>query len=212
MRHLPAPTRVRMAAAMPLAVPLIAALAALACGPSFQVIYEGDQRFEHCYALDDNPSASLQDKSACWRDWMHSYTYGQTRDRVEYAAMRHRALSRVPALPTDEAMMEAAPGQSNKPSVASPAPTSAFAPPPKTMPEGDAGTPGGGSSGGSSPSPAPSVVFVAPPSTPSAPPSADCQDDCSRAWQGCQGRADMTDPKREACAKTYKTCMKGCFK
>src|ERR1700733_5821322 len=105
-------------------------LAVVACGPSFQAIYEGDQRFEHCYALDDNPNAPLQEKSTCWHDWMAHTTYGQTRDRVEYAAVRARALGRVPALPTDEAMMEAAPGpMAPKPGVAAPAPTSAFAPP-----------------------------------------------------------------------------------
>ena len=32
---------------------------ALACGPSFQAIYEGNSRFEHCYALDESPAGSL---------------------------------------------------------------------------------------------------------------------------------------------------------
>jgi hypothetical protein len=187
--------------------------AAAACGPSFQAIYEGDQRFEHCYALDDNPTASLDDKGKCWRDWMQNSTYGQTRDRVEYAAVRQRALSRL-AIPTDEAMMQAAPGQVVSRSVATPAPTSAFAPPPKTMGDADPHAPGPTAT--SLPQAPPGrVVFVAPAPAPTmangsaAPPSAACQDGCTHTWEVCGGKSDKPDP---ACAKTYKTCMRGCFK
>src|ERR1700733_12543086 len=89
----------------------ILACVLVACGPSFQVVYEGDSRFEHCYALDENPNVSMQQKSDCWSDWMKHYTYGQTRDRVEFAAMRFRAIQRADTLPTDEAVMGAAPGE-----------------------------------------------------------------------------------------------------
>lgn len=196
-------------------------LVVVACGPSFQAIYEGDQRFEHCYALDDNPSAPLQEKSTCWRDWMAHYTYGQTRDRVEYAAVRARALGRVPALPTDEALMEAAPGgMSSKPGVAAPAPTSAFAPPPKTIavanaptaPSPPPSTPSTAST--STPAPPGSVVFVAPAHAvavrDAAPPASACQDVCMRSWESCQGRTEAL--ANDACGKTYKGCMRGCFK
>src|SRR5437868_3840856 len=88
---------------------LVAVVAA--CGPSYQALYEGDARFEHCYALEEASLSSMQQRSDCWRDWMLRYTYGQTRDRVEYASARYRALSRAPQAPTDEAMMEAAPGE-----------------------------------------------------------------------------------------------------
>jgi hypothetical protein len=179
----------------------------LACGPSFQAVYEGDQRFEHCYALDDNPTAPMGDKATCWRDWLKSYTYGQTRDRVEYAAVRQRTLQRVPELPTDEAMMEAAPGEvRTKATVAAPAPTSAFAPPPRTasdMP--DAGP-------RVAPSPMPSVVFVAPPPTTASPPpptpAADCQSECQHKLDACRSDAKKPDP----CDKDYKGCMRACFK
>src|SRR5262245_46672753 len=56
-----------------------------ACAPSYNVVYEGDARFEHCYALDDSPRATMEQKSACWRDWTEHHTLGQTRDRIEYA-------------------------------------------------------------------------------------------------------------------------------
>src|SRR4051812_3724316 len=91
--------------------PLVALAALAACGPSYQALYEGDARFEHCYALEEASLSSMQQRSDCWRDWMLRYTYGQTRDRVEYASARYRALSRAPQAPTDEAMMEAAPGE-----------------------------------------------------------------------------------------------------
>jgi hypothetical protein len=46
------------------------ALAGLAgCGPSFQAVYDGDVRFEHCYALDESPNAPMAAKKDCWRDW-----------------------------------------------------------------------------------------------------------------------------------------------
>jgi hypothetical protein len=182
------------------------ALVFLGCGPSFQAVYEGDKRFEHCYALDDNPNAPMQDKATCWHDWLHNYTYGQTRDRVEYAAVRQRTLQRVPESPTDEAMMEAAPGEvRTKAGIAAPAPTSAFAPPPKTLSDmPDAGV-------RPAPSPAPSVVFVAPPPTATSTPvpASDCQNDCVRRFEGCRSTADK---KSDACDKDYKGCMRACFK
>jgi hypothetical protein len=191
-------------------------LLSAACGPSFQAVYEGDKRFEHCYALDDNPNAPMPEKEHCWRDWMLNYTYGQTRDRVEYAAVRQHALSLVPALPTDEAIMEAAPGMSSKAGVAAPAPTSAFAPPPQTM-AADAGVGTGvGTAMGNGPRPAPapaaSVVFVAPTPRGLEPPASSCQDDCSRGWDACKAKADPKDTKQEGCSKAYKTCMRACFK
>ena len=74
-------------------LPAAAVVADLACGPSFQTIYENDARFEHCYALDDSATASLDKKARCWRDWKEHHTFGQTRDRVEYAQSRYVALN-----------------------------------------------------------------------------------------------------------------------
>ena len=64
----------------------------VACGPSFQAVYECDVHFEHCYALDES-GASVEAKKECWRDWLHGYTYGQSRDRVEYGGTRYSELS-----------------------------------------------------------------------------------------------------------------------
>src|SRR5450755_963670 len=108
------------------------AIAVIGCGPSFQALYEGDARFEHCYAIEEDGILSIQKRADCWRDWTDHYTFGQTRDRVQYASMRYRALTSA-ALPTDEGMMSAAPGAASPEGTATTlAPTNAFAPPPTT--------------------------------------------------------------------------------
>jgi hypothetical protein len=191
-----------------LAVPLLGG----ACGPSFQALYEGDARFEHCYALDESGSKSMKEKSDCWREWTLHYTYGQTRDRVEYAAARYRALSRAPEAPTDEAMMEAAPGEGRGVSVAAPAPTSAFAPPPKTLAADlDAGAfrTGGGLPGYSDAA----VVVQAQPETPEArPPGSECAESCDSTWTHCKDKCAGTPKACDACAAALKRCMRSCFR
>ena len=72
----------------------------VACGPSFQALYEGDARFEHCYALEEAAGISMQKRADCWRDWTDHYTYGQTRDRVQYASNRYQALTSTRCPPT----------------------------------------------------------------------------------------------------------------
>lgn len=59
-----------------------------ACGPSFEVIQEGDLRFAHCDRLDLDPTIAPSHRLHCWREWRRVYTYGQTRDRVDYAQRR----------------------------------------------------------------------------------------------------------------------------
>jgi hypothetical protein len=61
---------------------------ASACGPSFEVLAEGDLRFVHCDRLDLDPKIAPSHRLHCWREWRRMYTYGQTRDRVEYAQRR----------------------------------------------------------------------------------------------------------------------------
>lgn len=119
-----------------------ASAAAVACGPGFQAVYEGNARFEHCYGLEETPAATMRDKADCWRDWSDHYTYGQTRDRIQYAIARYVALSQAPNVPTDEALMMAAPGVTPRVStITAPAPSNAFAPPPKVL-EDDSGATG----------------------------------------------------------------------
>ena len=208
----------------------IGALAcAFSCGPSFQAIYEGNSRFEHCYALEENPQSPLHDKADCWRDWSERYTYGQTRDRIHYATARYVALSQSSNVPTDEAMMMAAPGMTPRQStITAPAPTNAFAPPPKVLDETDAAslparTP--------RPSEIPFVVgrpadaAIDAPSQPygfaGAPlPGAKCGDDCAKKFQDCTSTCATNkgvprvakDNTCAACETNYKTCARACLK
>lgn len=166
----------------------------LACGPSFQAVYECDVRFEHCYALDQEPAAPADAKKACWRDWLHGYTYGQPRDRVEYAATRFSELSLDPTLPkveTEEPRHVHA--------MAVPAPTNAFAPPPNVAERG--APPGEGSASPartSSPSP---VAARAP--------GEDCAESCASYWSACH--KTCKDGACDACDKAYRLCVPACF-
>lgn len=185
----------------------------LGCGPSFQAIYEGDARFEHCYALEEDPNVAMHYKSACWQDWTKRYTYGQTRDRVQYAANRYAALTRAPALPTDEALMGAAPGEEGeKTQISAPAPTSAYTPPPKTSPGVNTVSPtqtwtqavlDGGAA------PASPVVTVPDPRSA----LVDCTDACATTWKGCKVACEQAGKRNcDYCEKPYRTCLKQCMK
>jgi hypothetical protein len=169
----------------------------LACGPSFQAVYECDVRFEHCYALDQEPAATADAKKACWREWLHGYTYGQPRDRVEYAATRFSELSLDPTLPkveTEEPRRVHA--------MAVPAPTNAFAPPPNVAEHGP--PPGEGSSSPAKTS-APPVVPV----TAARAPGEDCAESCASYWSACH--KTCKDGTCDACDKAYRLCVPACF-
>jgi hypothetical protein len=203
---------------------LAAGAAALACGPSFQAIYEGNARFEHCYALEENAQKPLKEKSDCWRDWSEHYTFGQTRDRIHYATARYVALSQSTNVPTDEAMMMAAPGMTPRQStITAPSPTNAFAPPPKVLDEVDSGRP-------LRPSEVPTIVAGpgvpleagAPPAPPRPVPlpGAECTGGCGDKFRDCKNSCASADAGSDAgaaaacaaCEKTYRSCMRGCLK
>jgi hypothetical protein len=167
----------------------LAGLGLVACGPSFQAVYECDVHFEHCYALDES-GASIEAKKECWRDWLHGYTYGQSRDRVEYGGTRYSQLSLDPTLPSEDATSRQS---QSKHTVAAPVPTNAFAPPPNVI-DGHA-SPAGTASG---------IASVA------HAPGADCSDACAQKWSGC--RATCKDGACDTCDQSYRACMPGCFR
>jgi hypothetical protein len=196
---------------------VVAGLAA--CGPSFQAVYEGNARFEHCYALEENPQVPMPDKAACWRDWSERYTYGQTRDRVHYATARYVALSEARNIPTDEALMMAAPGETPRRSnITAPTPTNAFAPPPKVLDPSE--------------QPSSQVMEVASvpvmqidagaapgvPVVPAALPGTSCTDKCAGDYQACSGGCEddaggsAKAKGCQACSSKYRACMRACFK
>lgn len=188
------------------------------CGPSFQAVYEGDVRFEHCYALDQT-AVSPDAKKDCWREWLHGFTYGQSRDRIEYAAARFSELSLDPTLPSvDTGTRPARRSRSN----AAPMPTSAFAPPPNVAGDGSSSPqppsppPSSGQSPQSASAPALGVAPTvgaggAPRAVPVAAraPGEECANACADRWNGC--RRGCTDGACDACDRAYRTCVPGCF-
>jgi hypothetical protein len=165
------------------------AIGALACGASINAVYEGDVRFEHCMALDEHSDEKSTIQRSCWDEWAKYYTYGQTRDRVEYARRRQKQLS-------GESDFE----ETSAPDViarrAVPEPTTVLAPPPMMF--ADAGKPPDADASATAKVDAPE------------PPAAACATQCRDAWTPCkQGCAAASCEK--TCAAAYKRCMKKCF-
>jgi hypothetical protein len=176
---------------------LLLAIGAVACGPSFQAVYECDVHFEHCYALDQGVGGP-DPKKDCWRDWLHGYTYGQPRDRVEYAATRFSELSLDPTLPSEDVAV-AHPRRSAR-SVAAPMPTNAFAPPPNTLEGHPVAAPPSETA----------AAAVRPPAAVMQAPGSECADACSVHWKGC--RESCKDGACETCDRAYRGCMPACFR
>ncbi len=172
----------------------IPAVLATACGPSVQLTYEGNVRFEHCYRLDLDPAIAPPHREACWTEWLGTYTYGQTNDRVEYARRRLAELksSRESVPLRVDTMIEtdapAAPADA-------PAPTTVHSPPPPT-----AG--------------ATRALIEKPPPPSDEPPGHECAEHCSRVWYSCQASCSTGKqlPLCENCATDYRACVRDCFK
>ncbi|NLE88023.1 MAG: hypothetical protein GX607_16675 [Myxococcales bacterium] len=79
----PSSVRLALGALLGCSIPL-----AVGCGPSMQVLHEGTVRFEHCYRLDLDPKIAPSHRKACWQAWSERHSYGQPRDRLEYARRR----------------------------------------------------------------------------------------------------------------------------
>ena len=171
-----------------------------ACGPSVQSIYEGNVRFEHCYRLDLEVDTAPTHREACWKEWLGMYTYGQPRDRIEYARRRVRAFAtgdlNCPKLDIGDTRK----AEARQFYLVVPAPTSVHAPPPPiaTRWYGDAGTA----------PPAPTATLAAAPQD-------DCGSTCRDSYQLCMRPCDpdatKPDPACKACDPDYKACMKRCF-
>jgi hypothetical protein len=183
-------------------LPLAAAAAlvvAASCGPSMQSIYEGDVRFEHCYRLDLEQDVAITHRQACWATWLERYTYGQSRDKIEYGRRRMRAFSGGdgdrPQLRLGEAPTQRDARQFY---LVVPAPTSVHAPPP----------------------PIATRVNVAEPAPSSAPsgahqlaPGENCAGECRQAFSSCSQACDPAakSPACKSCDPDYKKCMQRCF-
>lgn len=107
----------------------------LGCGPSIQPIHEGGVRFEHCYRLDLDPRIAPAHRHACWKQWLEVYSYGQSRDRLEYSQRRLRDLEAGDAHPPQLNLDQQEEGREARQFyMATPAPTSVHAPPPPVAP------------------------------------------------------------------------------
>jgi hypothetical protein len=180
---------------------LIVALFA-ACSLTYQSVYEGDVRFEHCYRLDEERQIPIGEKRTCWHDWSQKYTYGQTRDRIEYALSRERILGQAQASGDRSAPPGASAALLN--ANVSPQPTNAFAPPPPTM-QRDAGSADADRQ--------PMVAaLVQPASSPPPPmaPGASCGGTCGKTWVQCGEQCKGTSCQG-GCDERYRSCMRACF-
>jgi hypothetical protein len=92
-------------------------------------MYECDVHFEHCYALDMS-GTTIEAKRACWQDWLSGYTYGQSRDRVEYARARVKGTVLADQPEDGDADVSRGPTASI---VATPPPTNAFTTPARVI-------------------------------------------------------------------------------
>ena len=177
----------------------LAVVAVHACGPSVSTIYEGNIRFDHCYRLDLDPEIAPTHRLACWREWTERYTYGQTRDRLEYARRRIRKLE---SGDTSRPLLHTEPDASAPPEPPAPdeapVPTSVHKPPPPTSKPAVSATP----------EPEPEA---GPP-----PPKAECSTDCRTKWDSCESTcpqdAGKPDAKCAHCKRDYQSCMQRCFK
>lgn len=180
---------------------LLAALAAVcSCGPSVQSIYEGSVRFEHCYRLDLEQDVATSHRQACWTAWIERYTYGQSRDRQEYARRRVRAFASGDA---DRPVLRVGETQAQRDTrqfyLVVPAPTSVHASPPPIATRTNAVV--------EAPRPEASAASttVAPADT--------CSAECRAAFSSCNQACDPAAKGAacKSCDPDYKKCMQRCF-
>jgi hypothetical protein len=179
---------------------LVGAPAIVGCGPSVQSIYEGNVRFEHCYRLDLELDVASSHRQACWTNWLDRYTYGQTRDRLEYARRRVRAGETArPALNIGRTAKEE---ESRQFYLVVPGPTSVHAPPPPIATRVNITTE----------APPVNSATLAKSSDKAAPGSA-CAEACQSAFSSCSQAcaADAKGAACQSCDPDYKKCMQRCF-
>jgi hypothetical protein len=195
------------------------ALSFAGCGPSVQMIYEGNVRFEHCYRLDYDPAIAPSHRRACWQDWLARHTYGQTGDRLNYARKRLQLLSQGES-PTLPLLVEASSTERPIGATAVPMPSNIHSAPPAKAPEPVA----------------PASALPDSSAAPAKPPEGPCESACLSHWSecspGCHRDTGRTEPKPTAkdeadagvggnrieeetcpaCDKVYRACMRKCFR
>lgn len=171
-----------------------------ACGPSVQVLHEGTVRFEHCHRLDLDSRIAPSHRRACWEAWVSRHSYGQPRDRIEYAQRRIVSIERGepgPALKLETTTERA-------PSAEPDGPTDAHAPPPRVArPVEEAREVAGATASEGD-------VDLSAPNGLTAPNEA-CAQRCRREFGTCLETCPTGAPAACPCEATYRTCMVTCF-
>jgi hypothetical protein len=177
------------------------ALAAAACGTGAQSIYEGNVRFEHCARLDLDKNIAPTHREMCWREWLSTYSYRQTDDRIEHAKARIRLLANGETSPPG---LDLDGGQTATGPNLTPVPTSAHSPPPATAAVS--------ASVDVRPEAAERPADVSPPMPY---PRAECQAGCAAKFQAC---AHGCKPEKQAknscaaCERNYLATMRRCLR
>jgi hypothetical protein len=200
---------------VPAAALLLGPVLTASCGPSVQSIYEGDVRFEHCYRLDLELDVATTHRQACWTTWLDRYTYGQSRDRLEYARRRVRAFASGdvdrPALRVGESQEQ----DTRQFYLVVPQPTSVHAPPPPIATRVNAvpDAPALGTAQPSKSSPAISNSAEAAKTIDKPAPGEDCAGACKNAFSSCNQACDGAAKSLacQSCDPDYKKCMARCF-
>jgi hypothetical protein len=201
---------------LPAAALLLGPALMASCGPSVQSIYEGDVRFEHCYRLDLELDVASTHRQACWITWLDRYTYGQSRDRLEYARRRVRGFASGDA---DRPVLRIGENQqqdSRQFYLVVPSPTSVHAPPPPIATRVNV-TPDPPPSSSStvitksSPTISNSAEAAIPNDKPA--PGEDCASACRNAFGSCNQACDPAAKGTacKSCDPDYKKCMARCF-
>lgn len=178
----------------------VGVLLATGCAASFQTMYEGDVMFEHCYRLDIDVVVPTDEKRACWDRWLATGTRGQTRDRVEFAAARSRALLVGPSSSGVAFLHIAAPlpiESAASTAVACPLPETPFEAPPSTVAARPTATA------------APSASAAKAPDTPETKRQF-CIDACAGQLATCAGLCTSIRCGQK-CTDEVKSCMAGCL-
>lgn len=161
-----------------------------ACGPSVQVLHEGTVRFEHCHRLDLDPQIAPSHRLACWQAWTTRYSYGQPRDRLEYAQRRIAAIQRNEPPPqleietTPQHLLEEPEG-----------PTDVHAPPPPIARPANGAQPSDDDSW----------------RTAAEAPGDQCARDCRQERARCLDSCSEGGPETCPCETNYRGCMVRCF-
>ena len=196
------PVSQRLRFVVPAAALLLGPALTASCGPSVQSIYEGDVRFEHCYRLDLELDVATTHRQACWTTWLDRYTYGQSRDRLEYARRRVRAFA---TGDTDRPALRVGENQqtdSRQFYLVVPAPTSVHAPPPPIATRMNA-----------VPDAPPSNSAELAKTSEKPAPGEDCAGACRSSFSSCNQACDPAakSPACKSCDPDYKKCMARCF-